>query len=199
MVLVLCGRKGSGKTRLCIDILTSPNGLCSVYDKVFCISPTFDRQPIWRERISGEGWTIYKALDNETLEKVFNQLLSKPQSEKVLLLLDDNGEDLRRVDQKIVNKLVSNSRHLNCSIVLLLQKMTQCPTCVRCQTDTFVCFSATSQREIDALWAEVGKGSKQEFHQMFHSATEGRYAHMVCSISQQGKITYNSCFRDSLA
>jgi hypothetical protein len=51
-------------------------------------------------------------------------------------------------------------------MVVLLQKLTQAPTILRTNADTFAVFSATSTRETDALHAEIGVLDKKTFEKV---------------------------------
>jgi hypothetical protein len=188
-VTLFCGRKGSGKTQLCLKILKDKDGWRNVYQEIIIVSPTFKLQPCW-QTISGEGITIYENFSEEVLEKIYNEQQPHVNS---LLILDDNGEDLRRVNQKVFNKLVSNSRHLNISIVSLLQKISQSPTVLRSNCDTFAVFSACSQREQEILWSEIGILDKKTFQRMFTDSTSEQYSCFVASMIK-GKLHFYKNF-----
>ncbi len=194
--MALIGRKGSGKTRLLVDVLTSRTGLMGLFDKVIIVSPTFERQPIFRQRIDGEGVTVYtEGLTTENLNTIYNKMMDKPKAENTLIIFDDCADDVSRTDQKTMNKLVSNSRHLGVSLIFLQQKLTMLSTTVRVQTDIFVGFGATSAREVDALYHEIGIIPKKDFITLFRTYTQGDYSFFVSSIDRGGKITYNRNFR----
>jgi hypothetical protein len=188
-VTIFCGRKGSGKTQLLVKLLRDKEGYRHVYDEVLIVSPTFRLQDVWN-RVSPEGITVYEAFSEEILEKIYTE--QKPHV-KSLLILDDNGEDLRRINQQVFNKLISNSRHLNLSVICLLQKLTQAPTILRSNTDCFAVFAACSTREQDVLFAEIGVLEKGKFKQMFSDATCDRYSCLVVSM-QDGKLRFYKNF-----
>jgi hypothetical protein len=187
-VSVFAGRKGSGKTQLLIKLLKDAEGWKGVYQKIIIVSPTFKFQKAWK-CLAPDGITVYTQLTDELMEK----LLQTSPSINTLIIFDDNGEDVKRVNTQAMNKLISNSRHLNLSIVFLLQKLSQAPTIVRSNTDTFVCFSATSTRETDLLWAEIGVLSKKDFYNMFRDATQEQYSCFVASM-EKGKLKFYKNF-----
>ena len=113
------------------------------------------------------------------------------------MILDDNGDDLRKVSPSIFNKLISNSRHLNCSIIALLQKLSQAPTILRSNADVFVVFSACSIRERDALHSEIGTVDKKTFEKMFNECTSEQYSAFVASIID-GKIGFYKNFENEI-
>ena len=190
-VVVMAGRKGSGKTQLLVRLLRDKEGYRGVFDEVILISPTYHLQKIW-STISKEGVTVHDSFSTDTLEQIYNDKQKNP-SRKSLLILDDNGEDLKKINQSIFNKLISNSRHVNLSMVVLCQKITQCPTILRAQADTFCVFSATSTRETDQLHAEIGILDKKTFEKVFRSATGDRYSFFCCSMIE-GQLRFYKNF-----
>jgi hypothetical protein len=186
-ISILIGRKGSGKSALLIKLLRDRNAYRGIYDDIIIVSPTFKLQAIWNT-ISTEGVTIHESFSTEVLDKIYSDKQSNPKK-NTLLILDDNGEDLKRIDQKNLNKLISNSRHVLLSVVILLQKVSQAPTIVRSNADSFVCFAATSTRETDIIHAEIGILEKKDFQQIFRDATGDRYSFFVCSMVD-GKLRF---------
>ena len=189
-ISLLAGRKGSGKTQLLLKLLKDREGFRGVYEEIIIVSPTFRLQEAWQS-LSPEGITVYEGFSEEILNKIYES--QKPYT-KSLLILDDNGEDLRRVNQSVFNKLISNSRHLNCSMIVLLQKISQAPTILRTNADVFAVFSACSVRETDMLWAEIGILQKKVFYQIFTDATTDQFSCFVCSM-QNGKLRFYKNFK----
>ena len=190
-VTLFCGRKGSGKTNLLLKLLKDKYGFKNVYQEIIIISPTLKLQNAW-QTISGEGIKVFENFTEDVLNSIYEN--SKPHINS-LLILDDNGEDLKRVNQSVFNKLISNSRHLNCSIIALVQKLSQAPTILRTNTDVFAVFSACSTRETEILWAEIGVLEKKSFYQIFTDATKDQYSCFVCSM-HKGKLHFYKDFKD---
>ena len=140
-----------------------------------------------------EGVTVYNEFSTSTLEKIYNEKQKNP-NKNTLLVLDDNADDLKKISASLFNKLISNSRHIHCSMVVLLQKLTQAPTILRTNADTFAVFSATSTRETDALHAEIGVLDKKTFQKLFRHSTEDRYSCFVASMID-GKIRFFKNFQ----
>ena len=190
-ITLLIGRKGSGKTFLLIEILLSD--WKGVYDDIIIVSPTFKLQnSAWGKIDTSSGFKIYDNFDEKTLVGIYNNALENP-TRKKLLILDDNGEDIKKIRQNIFNKLVSNSRHMNLSMVVLLQKLTQAPCILRSNADTFACFSACSIRERDALFNEIGTLDKKEFAKHFNHCTAMPHCAFVASV-QEGRIRFYDNF-----
>ena len=138
-----------------VKLLKSKRGWKGVYDKVVIISPTFPLQPIWGQ-ISPAGVNVHLAFTTEIIEDLMKQQ-TENRDRKVLLLLDDLGEDVHHSKEAkpVFHKLVANSRHLNISLVWLCQRNTQAPTFVRSNTDCYISFASLSARERSTLQRSV--------------------------------------------
>ena len=194
-ITLFIGRKGSGKTYLLIEILLSD--WKGVYDDIIIVPPTFKLQnTVWGKIDTGAGFTIYDNFDEKTLVEIYNNKLQNP-TRKTLLILDDNGEDIKKIRQSVFNKLISNSRHMNMSMVVLLQKLTQAPTILRSNADTFAMFSACSIRERESLYNEIGTLDKKEFSKYFNHCTAQKHSVFVASVIE-GQIKLFDNFKTEL-
>ena len=175
-----------GKTELIINALLDPTLLKFVYDRIYIFSGTFRTQydKVW-SRLSSKGVTVYESLEEDVLMKIYEQQLGS--KEHVLILSDDMDVQWGKIDQQLVNKLITNSRHCGLSMIFLCQKMTMCPTIIRGNCDCLVAFATSSIREADAIFAEFSHIPKKDFLKFFCSATAEPYAFIVLCI-QQGKF-----------
>ena len=179
------GRKGSGKTTLCIQHLT--HEFRGVYDKVILISPTVQNQGAW-EKIDLSTIELYEGIDDRILSALLAERSENYKDSKCLVICDDLGEDLRRCNIKILNKLISNSRHLQLSMLFLHQKVTQMHPVVRVNCDTFAVFSSNSHAEKECLWREISVVERKEFNRIMNEATQSDYGYLIASTSKEGKM-----------
>lgn len=189
----MVGKKGSGKTTLFLKLLLDERGYCKKYDRIVFFSPTFKAQyaKTW-SKLSSTGITVYEEVEIALLQQLMEEQLG---SEKNLLVVfDDVSEILRHLDPQTINKFISNSRHMNLSCVFLCQKLTQLSTCIRCNTDVYVCFAAMAEIEISSLFREVSVVNKQQFVKMFRHVTMTPYAFMAIRILN-GKIEFFENFQ----
>ena len=188
-VTLICGRKGSGKSFLCCKLLCSWTGWRGVYDEIIFVSPTFKSQfdGLW-SKIDPAGVTVHERIDEQFIENLLQE--QSTSTKNSLLILDDCGEDLRKVSPSTVNKLVSNSRHYKLSIICLHQKLTQSPTIMRANADSVVSFAACSYLERDCLWREVSTVDKKEFLRIFNQATTEKHSFLVSTIDKGGRLRF---------
>ena len=168
-----------------IQLLTDKRGFKNIYDEIYIISPTFDQQQAWK-KLKPDGIKVIVEMNDNTLKYLADQTADP--SKKQLILTDDIGEELRHVNPKLLNMLVSNSRHTNTSFIFLHQKLTQCPPICRAQADVIIAFAACSYLERDCLWKEVSVVDKQRFLKIFNHCTEAPHSFMVAS-NIDGRMT----------
>ena len=193
-VTIIAGKKGSGKSRLCCDLLLTTWRFC--YKEIVFVSPTFRAQhdTLW-SRLSPDGITVYETLSDSFVEDLL-QRVSTRKDIPTLLILDDVGEEFRKVNARVVNLLVCNSRHYNLSIVCLHQRLTQSPTIVRANADVVIAFAACSYTEIECLWRMVATVPRKQFQAMFASCTQAPHSFMVSIVDKGGRLRfYQSDFK----
>ena len=117
----------------------------------------------------------------------------KSERPQILVIFDDNSELMIHLDSTTVNFFVSNSRHAHISCVFVCQKIMQMPTCVRCNTDSYITFSACSEIEINALFKEVSVVDKKRFLRLFREIKLEPFAFFTITIVG-GKITFHKKF-----
>ena len=101
------------------------------------------------------------------------------------------------MDQQLVNKIITNSRHCNLSLCFLVQKMTMVPTIIRSNADCVVAFATSCHREFEAIYNEFSHCSKRDFHKFFVEATKEPYSFLVCCV-QNGKVEMYINFQEKI-
>jgi hypothetical protein len=140
---------------------------------------------------------VHEELTESLVEELLATVSTKQR--QTLLILDDCGEELRRIAPRIVNQLVSNSRHYQLSIVCLHQKLTQSPTIMRANADCIIAFAASSFLERECLYKEVSTIDRKAFMNMFSEATHDKHSFLVSTISKGGKLNfYKNDFKTKL-
>ena len=162
-----------------------------MFDRIVIVSPTFRSQyeTLWYQ-ITSEGIEVHEELTVSVLQNLFDTIKQSNGSVSTLLLLDDCGEELRKIDQRLVNLLVSNSRHYKLSCLSLHQKLTQAPTILRSNADQIIMFGACSFLEREALYREVSVVPRKEFMTIFNNATEKPHSFLVCIMARDGKLRF---------
>jgi hypothetical protein len=191
-----CGAKGSGKTALCVRLLTT--SYRHRFTEITIVSPTFRSQfdGIW-SRLSPEGIDVHEELTEAFIDSYLERVSKNKQPK--LLICDDLGEEFRKVNQRKINQLVSNSRHYGLSFIFLHQKIVQSPPIVRSQADIICMFSSSSYQEIECLWTLVATVDKKTFRRMFAECTQKPFSFMVSTVTRGGLLKfYHSDFKTEI-
>ena len=137
-LMLLVGRRKSGKSSLCIDLLTNPKMLLGKFDKVILISPTADIDETWLNSsidFNHPQITVYTEFKQEHIAEIISEqrlsidLNGSDNADDVLLILDDclADSEFRQKGQNHLFKIANNGRHLKISIIILAQKITGIP------------------------------------------------------------------------
>ena len=196
MILIICGKKGSGKSTLMLKLLKTV--LKGVYHEIIFVSPSFKAQfkSLWCA-LDPEGITVYEQANNDLIKKFLDHH-SDP-SRNTLIIFDDNSSDLRKLNPEMFGRLICNSRHYRISMVFLSQSYVQNLPIVRCNTDCYVTFASCSYTERERFYKEVACIERKQFHEYFNRATEKPHSFMVAVIDKGGRMQfYNSDFKTLL-
>jgi hypothetical protein len=139
--------------------------------------------------LSPEGITVHEQLTEELIERIMKTVSAKGNG-STLLILDDLGEEFRKISPRIVNMLVSNSRHYKLSIICLHQRLTQAPPILRANADVVIAFSACSYTEIECLWKMVATTQRTKFQLMFNDATQEPHSYLVSMVDKGGRLRF---------
>jgi hypothetical protein len=194
--MLVVGRKGMGKSQMIVSMLKDPRGLKWIYDRIIIFSGTFrtQYQNLW-SKLSSKGIVVHEELDELILMKVYEEQLGSP--EHVLILSDDMDQQWSKMDQQVVNKIITNSRHCNLSLCFLVQKMSMVPTIIRSNADCVIAYATSCHREFEAIYNEFSHCSKKDFHKFFVEATSEPYSFLVCCV-QSGKVEMYINFQNKI-
>ena len=169
---LICGSPGSGKSTLMFSLLTT-KGKDKIYYKVFknilYVCPKNSRASVKdnpMDELDADSQfdnlsmgVQDKIIDNkkmydENKEKHYNQLL----------IIDDCSAFLKDNDNiKMLNELSMNRRHLNLSIICLVQYLRLVPFSVRCQISCAIIFKPANNEDLDIIRKEFINMNKKDF------------------------------------
>jgi Cdc6-like AAA superfamily ATPase len=182
-VMLLCGRRGSGKTTLATRLLVTANAFKNKFDKIVIISPTFYLSPQWRS-FDSSNWSIYTKYNPQIIEELLQDQSTssmwrlKRERPKILLILDDLGKTSRQIkknDHDPLDTLSCNGRHLDISVMFLGQQFSQMNTALRSNADIIIFFASHNLRDNLDLYNEVGTGDYKTFRDRIAEVTNERY------------------------
>ena len=180
------GRKGAGKSNLIKNLLERKESpWYKLFDLIFMISPTADRDDKMREIVDdiGEG-QYFKELNNENLTEIISTIdahtdefkakkKNKGKKPAYLIIYDDIIHDLvRKKDTRLICMLCTQNRHRHITNVYLLQKYnTYLPVVVRSNLDCISYYRTDNRGELEAFVKEQNQ-DEDALTQMYKFATK---------------------------
>ena len=167
VLMLLVGKKRSGKTSLWLSMLHSKKLYGDYFDNIFLISPSTSDEKVKPliDELDKDG-KFYKELTEQNIEKIKNYIKdeqgrikiydkkhkTKTPMPKNLLILDDVIVDIPRSFKKnVISSLFYNMRHFMLSALIISQSYKLLQTNIRKQLDMIYAFPMTNLKEKEAL------------------------------------------------
>ena len=190
---IISGASGSGKSNLIVNLLKSnkttkdkkhKKSYRNAFDNIILVSPsahTIKDSPL--ENISNDQ--KFDSISEEVFELVDSMTEDSIQENKhTLLILDDISSQLRmKENEKILNQLIKNRRHLNLSIWIVTHKSTDASPALRSNANLIFLFRPKTTREIDTIQSEYMMMSKQRADEIMNAAYKDRYDFLLIDTS----------------
>tara|TARA_R100000951_G_scaffold113200_1_gene114759 strand:+ start:4092 stop:4844 length:753 start_codon:yes stop_codon:yes gene_type:complete len=179
----ICGYSGSGKTSLLVNILSNKkvNGerqsLRECFHNIYICSPSLHTL---KNNIFEDIPQEYKTeqLTNEFLQKIYDDAEERKQDDDIehsLVVFDDVGNELRDKDtEKLFNKLIANRRHMNISIIIIVQALKMMNPKSRTNLNVLISFRPKSIQEREAIYEYTERPKKliNDFYNFFFPENE---------------------------
>jgi GTPase SAR1 family protein len=158
----IVGAPGSGKTTFMFSLLTTKSKKDRVYYRVFkdilyCCPKNS------RSSVKNNPLEDLESVYDELGENIKNQIIDnkkayddKPEKNyQQLLIIDDCSTDLKKLQNiELLSELSKNRRHLNLSIVLLVQYLRDIPRSIRSQPSGVIIFKPANGLDYDIMRKE---------------------------------------------
>jgi hypothetical protein len=181
-IMVLLGRRGSGKTHLLCRLLKE--SYKGVYDRIILFSPTYRFQQCFADFHKESNITVYEQFSRTVLESLIEAQQAAfdagGEMEDVLVVFDDLAWDKQMRFSEVISKLCFNGRHINTSVWFLTQKL-RTPalnTSIRSQLTNLIVFGTVGAADLTCVHDEFCSGyvSKADFRGMMKSCSEQKYS-----------------------
>lgn len=159
IIYAIIGGKGSGKSTLILNLLKKKDSpFYKKFDNIFLCSPTAKRDHKFDGLVKelDEEDKYFTDCNNETLEHIIERLkesVDENEGVKNLLILDDCIHMLSSASEKhsALNEIVTQSRHMKLSIIIVSQQLKKINTLIRNQIDCISFFRTHKIKEYQAL------------------------------------------------
>ena len=175
-VYIISGRRGAGKSTLALCLLDSKLAYRKRFKNIFLISPTARSDKKFSrlvDELSDDG-KFFEELNEGNIESILEVIKSdNTENDKKNLhciFLDDVVLDLPKKKSSILNKLVIESRHHNCTLLILSQKYNVIPTIIRANMDLISFFPSLNTKEVSTFQEDLNI-SKELFYKVYNKAT----------------------------
>jgi len=175
-VYIISGRRGAGKSTLALCLLDSKLAYRKRFKNIFLISPTARSDKKFSrlvDELSDDG-KFFEELNEGNIESILEVIKSdNTENDKKNLhciVLDDVVLDLPKKKSSILNKLVIESRHHNCTLLILSQKYNVIPTIIRANMDLISFFPSLNTKEVSTFQEDLNI-SKELFYKVYNKAT----------------------------
>jgi len=154
----IIGKPKSGKSSMLWSWFKSPKLLKKCFNTIFYIAPANSMESM-SDNIFGKQLPenqIFDELNGEVLDEIIERCKNREEGDKIAIIIDDMGSQLKRQDVMSKMKLISqNKRHMGIyQTFILLQTWKSCPFEIRRLYDNIFTFKI-SANEMDSLMTEI--------------------------------------------
>lgn len=150
--ILYIGDSGSGKTYRMLEDLKSVDRKNA---DIYLVSSTAEHQPIY-EKNSHLFTGYWDSLTEDVLGEIEILVENHSNKKHIVLVFDDVGNSLRKVNEERLNDLITNARHIPITLIFLIQKITQGSPILRLNGDMFVIFATSTKSELKWISDEFG-------------------------------------------
>tara|TARA_R110000787_G_scaffold153344_1_gene267220 strand:- start:462 stop:1226 length:765 start_codon:yes stop_codon:yes gene_type:complete len=158
--MLICGRPGSGKTSLILNLVAKRGKLYNKkFDRVYIFSPslmTMANNP-FKDLPENQ---IHTELSEENLTTTLEDI--KESGEKILFILDDVVNDMKKSAgvQNILSKMLMNRRHLtgsggSTSFIITSQVYNKIPAPIRKTASHIIIYHTKNKKELETIYDEL--------------------------------------------
>lgn len=200
VVWLVSGRRGAGKSSAVLSVLSDKRGFKGRFSRIWLISATsrndakYDRL---RTELEAED-QFYEQFSDEVIEHIIEVTKAdleearekkKRKLPKTLILLDDVITELSRSRTSPLNRLVTISRHLYMSLIIISQRYNLIPTVIRSNADLISFWPTMNEKEFQTLQSDVNL-SQAKFRYLYDQACDSPHAFLHCNLTAFPPVFY---------
>ena len=196
--MLVCGRPGSGKTSLILNLICKRGKMFNKkFDKVYVFSPsllTMKDEPF--------GDLPEEQVNSDLTLTNFSKALDdiKGTGEKILFILDDVVNDMKRMDmQTILSKALMNRRHLagaggSASFIITTQVYNKIPAPIRKTASHIILYHTKNKKEIDTIFDELIIIPQKDFYEILKYCFDKRHNFIYIDVNKSYDKMFHKCF-----
>ena len=184
---LIVGRAGSGKTTFLMNMLQQPYK--KVFRNILYVCPSSSKQSVQNNPLADlEPEDMFDNLSYDVQERIVDLKdeydKQKDKNYNQLLIIDDCASFLKdKANIKMLNELSMNRRHLNLSIVLLVQYLVLVPASVRSQVSSVILFKPSNNKDYDVLKREFLNMKHDKFTEFINFVFKDKHDHLFIDLN----------------
>tara|TARA_R110000744_G_scaffold97869_1_gene189079 strand:- start:1067 stop:1816 length:750 start_codon:yes stop_codon:yes gene_type:complete len=197
--MLVCGRPGSGKTTLILNLICKRGKMYNKkFDKIYIFSPslpTMEGNPF--ECIPDEQ--IFTELNAVDLTNTLAEI--KDSGEKILFIFDDVVNDIKKSAeiQNIVSRMLMNRRHLagsggSTSFIITTQVYNKLPAPIRKTASHIIIYHTKNKKELDTIYDELIIIPIKDFYQILKYCFDKRNNFLYIVVDKSYEKMFHKCF-----
>ncbi|MGA1048780.1 MAG: ATPase/DNA packaging protein [Minisyncoccia bacterium] len=173
----IIAKRNMGKTRLMSGIIKSLKAKKRV-DKIVVLSGSAGLNDDYKDVINEK---LILPFQETTLLNIWNLQASKKKEERehILIILDDCLANPQALKSEMVNRLYTQSRHLQISLAVLSQYGAHLLTPLRKANSDIIMWCKLNNRGLENLWLSTSGITKEKFIDISVKYSNGNYQFMV--------------------
>ena len=198
--MLVCGKPASGKTSLILNLICKNNKVYNKkFNRIFVYSPsliTMKDEPFGDLPKDQQ----YTELREDNLEYALS--LIKDSGEKVLFILDDVVNDMKRNGVlTLLNKMLMNRRHLagaggSCSFIITTQVYNKIPISIRKTATQIILYQTKNKREIETIYEELVLIPREDFFSILKYCFNERFNFIYIDVNKPHDKMFHKCFNE---
>lgn len=185
--MIMCGNSGSGKTQLLKKLINTD--FKKTFQNIFVFCPSMDYSGDYDEFKQQDFFKkrLFDTYDSKLIEEIIEaqeniiNRYGKSRCPQSLIILDDCLENLtHNPNNNIISKIFFKGRHINLSVIVLVQKLKGIGTLLRINTRYCIFFRCGNTQELDNLLEEyTGKRERKLIQEELYEHFKTPWSFMV--------------------
>lgn len=200
VVWLVSGRRGAGKSSTVLSVLGDRRGLKGRFKTIYLVSATArhdKKYDVLRNELEDEG-KFYESFSDEVIEDIVEKTKAdlddarqrkKKKLPKSLIVLDDVITELSKSRTSPLNRLVTISRHLSMSLIVISQRYNLIPTVIRSNADLISFWPSMNLKEVKTLEDDLNI-SPDKFKHVYTQACDSPHSFLHANLTAFPPVFY---------
>lgn len=185
--MIIVGKPGSGKSTFLFSMLTSKHIYKKIFHDILYVAPQNSRNSIQNNPLADLETGLFDNLDYTVQEQINENKLKYDETGKgnQLLIIDDCTAYLKDINNiQMLNELGMNRRHLNLSIILLVQYVISIPPSIR-SLYNLICIFKPVKKDYERIQREFLFMKKDDFIEFIDYVFKTKHDNLIINTDNE--------------